>query len=132
MIGIDTNVVIRFLVQDDEAQARIATRLMSRLTRQNPGFVSSVVLAEVTWVLARAYKYSREHVASAVEGLLRSTELVIENADSAYRALAMYQTSASGEFADALIAQMAVAAGAIETVTFDRRAAESFGMRLLR
>lgn len=132
MIGLDTNVVIRFLVQDDAVQSPIATRLMGRLTRERPGFVSAVVLAETSWVLSRAYKASRGDLASAVEGLLRSAELVVENSEAAYRALAAYQASESAEFADALIAQTGALAGASETVTFDKEAAAELGMRLLR
>lgn len=132
MIGLDTNVVVRFLVQDDEVQSPIATRFISRLSRERPGFVSAVVLAEITWVLSRAYKASREDIAKAVEGLLRSAELIVENTDAAYRALGVYQASKSAEFADALIAQTASLAGAVETVTFDQTAATALGMRLLR
>ncbi len=132
MIGLDTNVVVRFLAQDDQVQSAIANRFMSRLGREKPGFISSVVLAEITWVLSRAYKSSREDIARAVEGLLRSAELIVENADAAYRALAIYQASPSAEFADALIAETASLAGAAETVTFDKNAASSLGMRLLR
>lgn len=132
MIGLDTNVVVRFLVQDDQVQSPIANRFMSRLSREQPGFISSVVLAEITWVLSRAYKSSREDIALAVEGLLRSAELVVENADAAYRALGIYQASKSADFADALIVQTASLAGAAETVTFDQKAAASPGMRLLR
>ena len=132
MIGLDTNVVVRFLVQDDQVQSAIANRFMSRLDREKPGFISSVVLAEITWVLSRAYKSSREDIARAIEGLLRSAELIVENADAAYRALAIYQASPSAEFADALIAETASLAGAAETVTFDKNAASSLGMRLLR
>ena len=132
MIGLDTNVVVRFLVQDDQVQSAIANRFMSRLGREKPGFISSVVLAEITWVLSRAYKSSREDIARAVEGLLRSAELIVENADAAYRALAIYQASPSAEFADALIAETTSLAGAAETVTFDKNAASSLGMRLLR
>lgn len=132
MIGLDTNVVVRFLAQDDPAQSPIATRFMSRLTRERPGFISAIVLAEISWVLSRAYKASREDIAGAVEGLLRATELMVENAEAAYRALAVYLASTSVEFADALIAQSAALAGAGETVTFDRSAAAEAGMRLLR
>lgn len=132
MIGLDTNVVVRFLAQDDKIQSPIATRFISRLTRDRPGFISSVVLAEITWVLSRAYKTSREDIAKAVEGLLRSAELIVENPDAAYRALGLYQTSNSAEFADALNAQLASLAGAVETVTFDQNAASALGMRLLR
>lgn len=132
MIGVDTNVIVRFLTQDDEIQSPIATRFMSRLTKERPGFVSSVVLAEVAWVLSRAYKSTRSEIAQAIEGLLRSAELIVENPDAAYRALGAYQPSTSAEFADALIAQTAALAGASETVTFDQNAAATPGMRLLR
>ena len=132
MIGLDTNIVVRFLTQDDAAQSPIATRVMSRLTRGNPGFIGAVVLAEITWVLSRAYRISREDIARAVEGLLRSAELIVENSEAAYRALAVYRASTNVDFADALIAQAAALAGAAETVTFDHRAAAEGGMRLLR
>ena len=131
MIGLDTNVVVRFLAQDDEVQSPIATRYISRLRQDRPGFISSVVLAEITWVLSRAYKASRDEISEAVEGLLRSAELVIENAEAAYRALAVYRASNAAEYADALIAQVAVLAGAEETVTFDKKAAAEAGMRKL-
>jgi predicted nucleic-acid-binding protein len=104
----------------------------ARLSRERPGFISAVALAEIAWVLSRAYKASREDIASAVEGLLRSAELVVENADAAYRALGAYRASNSAEFADALIAQTAALAGATETATFDRNAAAELGVRLLR
>ena len=132
MIGVDTNVVVRFLAQDDDVQSPIATRFMSRLSRERPGFVSSVVLAEITWVLSRAYKTSRDDIAAAVEGLLRSAELVVENAPAAYRALAMYRNARSAEYADALIGETAALVGASEIVTFDTRAATELGMRMLR
>jgi predicted nucleic-acid-binding protein len=132
VIGLDTNVVVRFLTQDDQVQSPIANRLISRLSREQPGFISSVVLAEITWVLSRAYKASREDIALAVEGLLRSAELIVENADAAYRALGIYQSSKSADFADALIVETASLAGAAETVTFDQKAAASMAMRLLR
>lgn len=132
MIGIDTNVIVRFLAQDDSVQSPQATRFMARLTPENPGFVCNVVLAEVTWVLSRAYKAKREEIAAAVEGLLRAAEIVAENAPAAYRALVAYRASADADFADALIGEIAALAGATETVTFDKTAAADFGMRLLR
>jgi|TARA_R110001606_G_scaffold50742_4_gene126947 predicted nucleic-acid-binding protein len=131
LIGIDTNVVVRFLVQDDDEQSPAATRLMESLSADNPGFISAVVLAEISWVLARAYKSSREDIANAVEGLLRSQELILENAEAAYRALAVYRGSNAVDFADTFIAQTAALAGAQETVTFDRKASSEAGMKLL-
>jgi len=131
LIGLDTNVIVRFLAQDDEVQSRLATRLFARLTREEPGFVSLVVLAEVSWVLARAYKASRAELADAIEGLLRSAEIRIENAEAAWRALGAYQASKSAEFADALIAEIAALAGVTRTMTFGRGAAAEAGMALL-
>lgn len=131
MIGLDTNVIVRYLTQDDEAQAASATRLISRLTRTSPGFVSAVVLAELSWVLTRAYKLSRSELASILESLLQTTEIRIENAAAAWRALSVYQTGKAVEFADALIAETAALAGARRTYTFDRRAAADSRMTLL-
>lgn len=132
MIGLDTNVVVRFLVQDDDVQSPIATRFMSRLSKERPGFISAVVLAEMTWVLSRAYKASHADISNAVEGLLRSAEIVVENTEAAWRALGAYRASATAEFADALIAETASLAGASETVSFDGKAVRGCGMRLLR
>ena len=131
MIGLDTNVIVRYLAQDDKVQSPIATRLMERLTPENPGYVGSVVLAEISWVLSRAYKTPRDEIAKAIESLLRSAELVVENAEAAYRALGRYRASRSVDYADALIAEAAALAGARETVTFDRSAAADGGMRLV-
>lgn len=131
MIGLDTNVIVRFLTQDDEAQSARATRVFSRLTQEAPGFVSLVVLVELSWVLTRAYRTTRDGLAETIEGLLRSAEIRIENAEAAWRALGVFQHSRAVDFADALIAEIAALAGATETVTFDRRAADEAGMRLI-
>jgi len=131
MIGLDTNLVVRFLVQDDAAQAALASEVFSSLSADRPGFIGSVVLAETGWVLARAYKAGREEIAAAVEGLLRSEEIIIENTEAAYRALAVFRDGRAVEFADALIAETARLAGASETLTFDRRAASKSAMRLV-
>lgn len=131
MIGLDTNVVVRFLAQDDDIQSPIATRAISKLTRDNPGVISAVVLAEIGWVLTRAYRLSRPDLSLAIEGLLRSAEIRIENAEAAWRALGVYQAAKSLEFADALIAEINALAGAIQTVTFDRNASLEGGMKLL-
>jgi predicted nucleic-acid-binding protein len=131
VIGLDTNVVVRFLAQDDPVQSPLATRLFNRLSREQPGFISAVVLAEISWVLSRAYKTPRDQVSEAVEGLLRSAEVMVENAEAAYRALGAYRASSSVEFADALIAETTRLAGANEVVTFDKKAAVELGMRLL-
>lgn len=132
MIGLDSNVLIRFLAQDDKVQSAIATRFISRLSTEEPGFISSVVLAEVSWVLLRRYRLSRDEISGTLQGLLETAELIVENSAAAHRALAVYKAGGSAEFADALIAETAALAGATETVTFDKLAAGEAGMRLLR
>lgn len=132
MIGLDTNVVVRYLAQDDDVQSAVATRFLAKLTKDQPGFISAVVLAEISWVLSRRYRLGRNDIARTIRDLLETAELVIENSEVAYRALGVYLTSASVEFADVLIAETAALAGASETVTFDRNAAKEAGMTLLK
>lgn len=130
MIGIDTNVVVRYVMQDDPVQALAATRVFNRLTPETPGYVSTVVLAELTWVLTTTYGASRAEMARVIETLLATGALFVEHADCAHRALAIYRAT-SADFADALIAAINANAGCTETVTFDKGAAKHAEMRLL-
>lgn len=130
MIALDTNVLVRFLVQDDPSQARLAGKIIDQLTEEDPGFVSREVLLELVWVLERAYRLARAEIAGAVDGLLASTELVVEDADAIGSALELYRNDGFG-FADLMIAAAARRAGAAEVVTFDRKAARLPGVRLL-
>ena len=130
MIALDTNVLVRFLVQDDPEQARLADEVMDRLTEGAPAFVGREVLIELVWVLERAYRLGRSDIAGALDGLLASTELVIEGADEIGPALELYRNDGFG-FADLMIAAAARRAGAGEVVTFDRKAAGLPGVRLL-
>jgi len=130
VIGLDTNVLVRFLVQDDADQARLAGDVINQLTEADPGFVGREVLVELVWVLERAYGYTRSEIAGALDGLLSATELVIEAADDVGPALEFYRKDGFG-FADLMIAAAARRAGAAEVVTFDRKAAQLPGVRLL-
>ncbi len=129
MIGLDTNVLVRYIAQDDPEQATAATRLIEGFTAETPGFISTVTLVETVWVLARAYTAPKDTIAAVIEGLLRARELVVENAEAHYLALAAFQ-AAPADYADALIAEAGKRAGCEQTVTFDRRAANGL-MRLL-
>ncbi len=129
MIGLDTNVIIRYLVQDDLAQAASANHLMEGLDSAHRGFVSLVTLVEVSWVLSRAYRLDRATVADILAGLLASVDLVVEHIELAEQALRAVRSGA--DFADAVIGQAGLAAGCHVTVTFDRRAAQLPGMQLL-
>jgi len=130
VIALDTNVLVRFLVQDDADQARIASDIFDQLTDAEPGFVSREVLIELVWVLERAYGYGCAQIAAALDGLLSSTELRIEAGDDVGSALDLYRNDGFG-FADLMIAAAARRAGAAELVTFDRKAARLLGVRLL-
>ncbi|HEY2399298.1 MAG TPA: type II toxin-antitoxin system VapC family toxin [Steroidobacteraceae bacterium] len=131
MIGLDTNVVVRYLTQDDPKQAPIATKVMEKtLNRDEPGFISLVVLAEVVWVLVSLYSVNRSGVADVVGGLLTTEQLHVESAELVWRAKRRYEAS-KADFSDALIAECAIAAGCKRTVTFDRTAAATSGFELL-
>lgn len=130
MIGLDTNILIRFLTQDDPAQARIANAIMEqRLTTETPGYVSLVTLAETVWVLERTYRYSAQEIATAVEHILSTGTLVIQNRREIENALGIAEASAAS-LADALICALTAAAGCSVTLTFDRRAARLPGFAL--
>ncbi|WP_411280330.1 PIN domain-containing protein [Gemmatimonas sp.] len=127
MIGLDSNVLVRYLAQDDQAQAARATALIeTHCTADNPGFVGLVVLAEVVWVSESSYGASRAEVAEIVRRILSIRQLVVQNAEVVWQALRHFESSRA-DFADCLIHRCAEAAGCDKTVTFDKRA----GMTLL-
>lgn len=130
MIGLDTNILVRFLVQDDPAQAAAARSLMTRCSAQAPGFVGREVLVETVWVLERAYRLTPAAISAAILGLLEAEELVIEQAIDATAAAVAYGQGA-GDFADHMIATAATRAGCETLYTFDRRAARHNAVTLL-
>ncbi|MCW0008428.1 type II toxin-antitoxin system VapC family toxin, partial [Burkholderia pseudomallei] len=95
MIGLDTNVLVRYLVQDDPVQSKKATRLIESLTDDHPGYITQVALVEVVWVLARAYDAERDEITQVIEALLRTKELVIESAETVWKALRLYSGSSA-------------------------------------
>jgi predicted nucleic-acid-binding protein len=122
MIGLDTNVLVRYFAQDDPEQSRKATVLIEQqLTQQNPGFVSIVALAETVWVLKRAYRLNNEQIGVVVQRMLEADVLVMEHepeVGAAMRAL----REGHGWFTDALIGLINRSSGCARTVTFDRKA----------
>jgi predicted nucleic-acid-binding protein len=122
MIGLDTNILVRYLAQDDPVQSPIATELIEyRLTEEEPGFISVVAMAEVAWVLERAYGLADQDIAAAIEGVLQAEVLVVENEQEVFTAMVALKEG-RGSFADALIGVLGAKAGCARTVTFDRRA----------
>ena len=131
MIGLDTNVLVRYVVQDDPAQGRIAARLIERsCTPEDPGFVNLVVLCELCWVLDRGYRYSRSQVASVVRGLLAAADMRVEDADLACQSLGEYESGKAG-FADSIIGFRNESKRAAPTFTFDKDAATLSRFKLL-
>ena len=131
MIGLDTNVLVRYLTQDDPKQSALATRFIEgRLSAENPGFVSTVTLCELVWVLAESYAADRKRVREIVEGLLATKQLVIERSELVWKSLRAWE-GVPADFSDALIGQIAIAHGAQKTVTFDRTAVKLPGFELL-
>jgi predicted nucleic-acid-binding protein len=128
--GLDTNVLVRYVMQDDVRQSARATRLIESFTGEEPGFVPLVAVVELAWVLSGSYGLGRAQVAAALESLLRSKELVVDRADFVFQALSRFR-DAGADFADALIERIAVAAGCPVTMTFDAGAAKAAGMTLV-
>ncbi len=132
MIGLDTNVLVRYLVQDDAIQAAAATTLIENmLSASNLGFISVVAITETAWVLQRAYRLTHAMIASALEALLASDVFVVECETEVMRAIiAVRRDHAS--FADALIGELGARNGCDYTATFDRNAARSVNFRLVQ
>jgi predicted nucleic-acid-binding protein len=131
MIGIDTNVLARYIAEDDAAQSAAAARVIESFSAESPGFVPFVVIAELVWVLQFSYRFSKREIADVVEKLLRSAELMIENTEIVAQALREFRVSRA-DFADCLVERSAHAAGCQYTVTFDKRAASLAEMRLIQ
>ena len=130
MIGLDTNVLVRYIMQDDARQSALAARLVESLSVESPGFVPLVSVVELAWVLSSAYALDRGQVVQAVESLLRTKEIMVERAEIVWKALRVLQR-ANADFADCLIERSAAVVGCDRTMTFDRGAAKSCGMTLV-
>ncbi len=131
MIALDTNVLVRYLVRDDEQQAESARALLESLTTERPGYVCREVVVELVWVLERAYAVSRERIATILQELVATQSLVVEASDDVARAAIRYAASGPG-FSDLMILAAADRAGARPLHTFDRKAARIEGVELLR
>jgi predicted nucleic-acid-binding protein len=131
MIGLDTNVLIRYIAQDDAVQSSKASALIESMTVDEPGYVTQVALVEVVWVLSSLYAADRDQIAKVVEGLLRTKELSVEAAETVWKALRVF-TSSKADFADCLIERACHDAHCEYTATFDAKAAKSAGLRLIK
>lgn len=130
MIGIDTNVLVRYIAQDDPAQSKRASRLIEHeCSAASPGYISLVVLVELVWVSESCYGATRTEIVDLVRKILSIRQLVTQEAEIAWKALRLFE-SCKADFADCLIERIAAAAGCSTVMTFDKGAAQA-GMSLL-
>jgi len=129
MIGLDMNVLVRYLVQDDPGQSRKAMQVITKqCTRDDPGFINRIVLCELVWVLESAYGYSKDTIVAVLEKLLRTSQLKIEDVQAAWTAFRVYQKG-KADFADCLLGTTNQLGGCDTTVTFDQAASKLEGFR---
>jgi len=123
MIGLDTNILLRYLVQDDPVQSARATEIITRLTEQNPGSISLVTILETVRVLKSLHKRSRQEIANDIENVLAAGTLEVQNEQEVYQAVVAVRNG-TGTFEDALIGSLGIWRGCATTLTFDEKAAQ--------
>ena len=134
VIGLDTNVLVRYMAQDDPKQSAVATHLIEKeLSPSEPGFISLVVLAELCWVLTRLYSASADELIAAVEDLLNTPQFHLDRRGAVIATVQHMKArkGAKAGFVDALIAQLAVSEGCSRTMSLDKVAVRSADMVLL-
>lgn len=132
MIGLDTNLLVRYLVGDDPGQfARARMEMEAAANREEPLMINAIVLCEVVWVLSSAYDYSRDEIAGALEHILSTAQFNLEWGDQARQALKDFKTTKAG-FTDAFIGRINGSLGAAPTMTFDRELAPLSTFRVLQ
>ena len=124
MIGLDTNVMMRYLVQDDPKQSKQAEKLIEkRCNQESPGYIALIVLCELVWVMRRAYGYEKSMVVKVLDQLLTTAELVIQDEEIARKALEAYQAG-QADYADYVLIFTNHYAGCPVTYSFDRKLAK--------
>lgn len=120
MIGLDTSVLARYLLQDEPRQsARADDFIRTAVGRGELLFVSAIVLCELVWVLESGYGYAKDAIVDVIDKILATDQVVIENQDDARVALGSYQEG-KADFSDYLIGRRGLAHGCERTMTFDR------------
>jgi predicted nucleic-acid-binding protein len=130
MIGLDTNVLVRYIMQDDPKNSPKATKLIESLDADNPGYITMVCVVELYWVLTSCYELTGQQAAQALEAILRTKQFLVERADQVMRALRVFGDG-TADFADCLIERSAAGAGCTQTMTFDVGASKHAGMSLI-
>ncbi|MES2308895.1 MAG: type II toxin-antitoxin system VapC family toxin [Verrucomicrobiota bacterium] len=132
MTGIDTNVFVRYVTQDDPIQSRFATEwIESHCTSKNPGWINRIVLCELVWVLSRGYRYTKKDVTRLLDRILETDSLEVESPDEVRRALHDY-TNGDADFSDYLLVHTNLAKKVRSTITLDQKAATHSGFLILK
>ncbi len=132
MIGLDANVLVRYIMQDDAKRSPKATKIIEALDGvENSGYVALVSIIELAWVLGTSYELTRAQVVQALDSLIRAKQLKIESAHQVKQALRIFKIGKS-DFADCLIERSANGAGCEKTITFDVNSSKYAGMTLIR
>ena len=131
MIGIDTNILVRYITQDDELQSGVATEFIENYcSNGNKIFVNHLVICELVWVLKKCYKLSKPKTITVIEHILQISQFSIENSQVIWQALTDYKRG-SADFADYVVGRTNTFNNCDETVTFDKKAGKSNGFALL-
>ncbi|MBL4901789.1 MAG: type II toxin-antitoxin system VapC family toxin [Desulfocapsa sp.] len=131
MIGIDTNILVRYITQDDELQSNIATEFIENYcSTGNKIFVNHLVICELVWVLKKCYKLSKPKTITVIQHILQIAQFSIENAQIIWQALTDYKTG-SADFADYVVGRTNIFNKCDETITFDKKTSKSKGFVLL-
>jgi predicted nucleic-acid-binding protein len=132
MMGLDTNVVVRYLTQDEPRQCKAVNDLLDRAARSEEAAfrLNAVVLAEIVWVLESVYEYGRQEISQALTQLLAVRQIEVERRQTAKLALDAFASGAA-DFADYLITALDREAGCQGTLTFDKTAAKIPGFSLV-
>ncbi len=130
MTGLDTNVLVRYIVRDDLAQAERADSALNECTAEEPGYITIVSLAEMVWVLRSYYRMPKTALITCIERLFNAENLVMEGAQAIRQALDRF-ARAKCDLTDCIIERSGHLAGCPHTVTFDENAAKTSGMKLL-
>lgn len=131
MIGLDTNVWIRYIVQDDKQQSKIATDLIEKTcSLSNPAFINEVTLCEIVWVLKRAYRYDKTIILTVLKRLFNINEVRVASLQEALQAYNDYE-SGNADFSDYFIARINQKFDCKYTFSFDKKACQSQFFKLL-
>ena len=132
MIGVDTNILVRYFTQDNSEQAQIVEEIIERYaTSPNSLFINNIVICELIWVLDKGYKYSKETIIAVIKQMLSTEELAFENQKSLWLALNQYSNNKL-DFSDALIGELNKEFGCLETLTFDQTAIKNANFKLAK